>query len=285
MKLILSRKGFDSSAGGVPNPIFPDGRLLALPIPDASSTIRYGDIAFDGTPLSTLVTPLTRGRITPEDGAHLDPDLIAEALPRAPAWRPLFGQIGPAQGHLRNHGIGAGDLFLYFGLFRRAERHADTWRWAPGARPCHLIWGWLQVESVVAVDEARKGNYAWATYHPHFQRAKDPDNVLYLARHRLRLDGGEEALPGAGVFPRLAPERQLTAPDAARTSDWRLPTWCYPEGDRTPLSYHANPQRWRKCVDWTELSAASRGQEFILDGDEYPEALPWVRELIRHRKG
>ncbi len=34
VKLILSRKGFDSSSGGVPSPIFSDGRMLSLPIPE-----------------------------------------------------------------------------------------------------------------------------------------------------------------------------------------------------------------------------------------------------------
>lgn len=33
MKLILSRKSFDSAYGGKPNLIFPDGKLLSLPIP------------------------------------------------------------------------------------------------------------------------------------------------------------------------------------------------------------------------------------------------------------
>ena len=33
MKVILSRKGFDSSNGGCPSPILPDGTLLSLPIP------------------------------------------------------------------------------------------------------------------------------------------------------------------------------------------------------------------------------------------------------------
>ena len=33
MKIILSRKGFDSSYGGYPSPIFPDGSLLSIPIP------------------------------------------------------------------------------------------------------------------------------------------------------------------------------------------------------------------------------------------------------------
>ena len=34
MKLILSRKGFDSSCGEQASPIMPDGTLLSLPIPD-----------------------------------------------------------------------------------------------------------------------------------------------------------------------------------------------------------------------------------------------------------
>jgi len=34
MKIILSRKGFDSSYGGCPSPILPDGTLLSLPIPE-----------------------------------------------------------------------------------------------------------------------------------------------------------------------------------------------------------------------------------------------------------
>ncbi|PXX98370.1 hypothetical protein [Halomonas sp. LBP4] len=283
MKLILSRKGFDSAAGGVPSPILPDGRMVALPIPDGNSIIRYRDIAHDGGSLGDLVGQLSRGRVTPDDRAHLDPDLIGAMLPRKPGWRPLFGQAGQAQGHLRNQEVGPGDLFLFFGLFRRVEPHNGAWRWTPDSRPCHVIWGWLQVAKVVPVDEARSGDYEWAAYHPHFQREGDPHNVVYLASRRLRLDGLDEALPGAGVFPHFSPGRRLTAPDAANTSTWRLPAWCYPEDGRTPLTYHANRQRWHRHADHTELTAAARGQEFILDGEEYPEAAPWAGDLIRHR--
>ena len=44
MKIIFSRKGFDSVSGRVPSPILPDGRLLSLPIPDKGSSIRYDDL-------------------------------------------------------------------------------------------------------------------------------------------------------------------------------------------------------------------------------------------------
>jgi hypothetical protein len=29
------------------------------------------------------------------------------------------------------------------------------------------------------------------------------------------------------------------------------------------------------------LTAASRGQEFVLDCDDYPEAISWVAELLK----
>ena len=45
-KIILSRKGFDSSNGGIPSPIMPDGTLLSMPIID-SSDISFSDIAWN----------------------------------------------------------------------------------------------------------------------------------------------------------------------------------------------------------------------------------------------
>ena len=41
MKVILSRKGFDSSYGGTASPILPDGTLLSLPIPSKAETVKY----------------------------------------------------------------------------------------------------------------------------------------------------------------------------------------------------------------------------------------------------
>lgn len=92
MKLILSRKGFDSSAGGVASPVLPDGAMISLPIPAKSSQIRYEDINLRGHHLGSLVSRLTRGKLKPHFSAHHDPDLEASAYPRPREWRPLFGQ-------------------------------------------------------------------------------------------------------------------------------------------------------------------------------------------------
>ncbi len=104
MKLILSMKGFDSSADKVPSPIFPDGTLFSLPIPDKYSSISYQDInGPDKQSIGPLVEGVTKGKIPSHYKAHLDPDLRREGLPRSKGWRPIFGQAGAAQTHLNNH--------------------------------------------------------------------------------------------------------------------------------------------------------------------------------------
>src|SRR5580658_3921620 len=132
MKIILSRKGFDLSAGGVPSPIFPDGTMISLPIPDKASTIAYENIAGN---VCASVGELVRdlARIPPTHRAHLDPDLSSHSVPRERGWRPLFGQVGAAEKHLENQGVGTGDVFLFFGLFRAVEESDGGWRYVRGS--------------------------------------------------------------------------------------------------------------------------------------------------------
>jgi len=121
MKLIFRRKGFDSSAGGCPSPIMPDGTLVPFPIPDKASPIRYRDVQIGGYSLGRVVADLTRAKQKPHFGAHLDPDLDAGAYPRGDGWRPVFGQADSAQSALERQGVACGDLFLFFGWFRDVE--------------------------------------------------------------------------------------------------------------------------------------------------------------------
>ena len=280
MKLILSRKGFDSSAGGVPSPIFPDGRMISLPIPDKNSPISYEDIFGGDDSFGDLVAGLTKKRIPPHFRAHLDPDLVAESLPRLPHWRPIFGQTGQAQSHLRNSGVGPGDLFVFFGLFRQIERVNGAYTWKRHSRPCHLLWGWLQVKKILHLADFPAKGYEWARYHPHFHRGEDPNNVLYFGRRHLRLAGQTGNLPGAGAFSSFSKRRQLTKPCSEKVSLWELPGWFHPGKHRKPLTYHTDSKRWQRSGDNVELKSVGRGQEFILDCDEYPEAIPWVHQLI-----
>ena len=128
MKIILSRKGFDSGSGGVPSPIFPDGLMMSLPIPDRLSGIAYKDVAGNRwLSMGEAVSQL--GAIPETHRAHLDPDLVAKSLPRKKDWRPIFGQVDAAEGHLRRQGVG---IPLVGGLIGAALDYviatAMTWR-------------------------------------------------------------------------------------------------------------------------------------------------------------
>ncbi len=278
MKIILSRKGFDSSAGGSASPILPGGAMVSMPIPDPQSPIRYGEIRQSGHDLGRLAEQLTNGRVGRGDGAHLDPDLAAEALPRRPGWRPLFGQAGAAQGHLRNQGVGSGDLFLFFGWYREVERVGGVYRFRREAPDLHVLFGWFQIESALDLAAGLPAREDWRRDHPHCHGRRGVNNVLYTATRQLRLPGYAGAVAGAGLFGRYAPRLCLTAPGGPR-GRWRAPGWLHPAGRASTLTYHRNPDRWRRVEGGTELHCAARGQDFVLDCDDYPEAVGWAWAL------
>ena len=262
MRLVLSRKGFDSGSGGCPSPLMPDGTMVSLPIPLKAAPKTYNDIAWSGgSSMGDLIRDLAPQRIRPDFQAHLDPDLRREALPRPRSWRPLFGQIGPAQSHLSKHGIGPDDLFLFFGLYRRVVQRGGRYEFERGARASHVLFGWLQVDSVHHVDQ-RSHPLDWASDHPHFHMAPNPRNVVYVSRRHLDLPGLKTAVPGAGVFRKHSQHLELTAPDAKGSSDWRLPRWFEPRRRRPALSYHGRVDRWRRDGDHVRLQTVGRGQEF-----------------------
>ncbi len=283
MKLILSRKGFDSQSGGCPSPIFPDGTIYSLPIPGRYSKIRYRDIRHGNTNIGKMVKDLTRGR-KPKDRigskcrAHLDPDINRSAYsPRKRGWRPLFGQSGAAQGHLENQNVCIGDLFLFFGLFQKIEKTSGGWCFVKDTPKQHILWGWLQIGKIRKVDELAKDELSWSRYHPHRHpsRGRNPANTLYIASEELRL-GNRSIAPGAGCFPKFHERLVLTNPDGSGVTDWRLPRAFYPDNNKPPLTYHPKPDRWNHDGHHTYLQSASRGQEFVLDLDQYPGVTDWL---------
>ena len=280
MKLIISRKGFDSSAGGCPSPVFPDRSFYTLPIPDTRSRIAYRDIHLNGLNVGKLVAGLTGDRRAGARKAHLDPDLIAGVYPRDDGWRPCLGQSGAAQGHLRKQNVGEGDLFLFFGLFRDVEKQGRVWRFVKQARPFHSLWGWLQVGEVHQIDDLVGDELPWARYHPHFHGQEDGSNTLYVASDKLYLGGQATGLPGAGVFAGMQSPLRLTAPDAGTTTQWRLPACFFPESAETAMSFHSNLARWTREGEDCYLRSAARGQEFVLDTVSYPGVVSWIRDLL-----
>jgi hypothetical protein len=279
VKLIFSRKGFDSKYGGCASPIFEDGSLCSIPIPDKSSKTQYSDIRFNGLPIAPMVERLTRGKITASAGAHLDPDLRAESIPRARGWHPIFGQANAAASHLASNKVGAGDLLLFFGCFRETTGAGPAISYVPSAPNLHAIFGWMQVGAVHSMNDQVIEAIPWARAHPHFvERDRYRNNTVYAASETL--DSLALSMPGAGTFDRIRPELILTQrePYLGR-STWRLPAFFEPRG-RSPLTYHSKASRWTLNGASVQLQTVGRGQEFVLDIDQYPEVKDWLRILL-----
>jgi len=149
----------------------------------------------------------------------------------------------------QEYGVGPGDVFLFFGLFRSVEKVGSQWHYVRSSQPRHIIFGWLQIAQRIAVAEWPR-NDRWALYHPHFARPM-ANNVIYLAERHLTLPSiNHIGVSGAGVFNSFSKELQLTAPDASSPSRWLLPGWFNPNGRDSALSYHGNPSRWAKDQFW-----------------------------------
>ena len=282
MRIIFSRKGFDSGYGGVASPILPDERLLSLPIPHKDPLRTFESVQFDGQPLSKIVQQLTKNKLGGDSSCHLDPDLRFESADRKKDWRPIFGQVDAAQTHLRNQGVKNGDLFLFFGWFKKTELWGNQLVFSPGAKDLHIMFGWLQVGEIHHPTPGFLEKYPWANDHPHcLDNGWGANNAVYLAVPKLSLPGFTKACPGGGVFPKFKRSLQLTTPGGTR-SVWRLPAWMHPEGKESSLSYHGNPNIWNLDGDYTILRSMAKGQEFVLNADHYPEAMNWARGLFEN---
>jgi len=280
MRLVLSRKGFDSSSGGVASPILPDGRLYSLPIPvPYDDRISFGHVTFEGRNIGDMVESLTKGAFKGSSNTHLDPDLRRDARPRESGWLPAFGQSDSAARHLALQEVGIGDLFLFFGWFRQTIDTPNGLRFDPSAPDLHVIFGWLQVGEILKPGENDCPIPPWLRSHPHVSghSAKARSNVIYIASPTLKIDG-LDSWPGGGVFERFSPTLSLTAPGSRLRSQWRLPRWF----DREPrLTYHTNPRRWSTRETDVLLKAAGRGQEFVINCGNSPEPVQWVRGMFQ----
>lgn len=277
MKVILSRKGFDSSTGGHPSPILPDGTLLSLPIPAEGGNlelkIRYRDlmVSNDLTYYEVMRQLFSKIKINgkkpliEESECHLDPDLIRNIYKRSNGWKPIFGQVGSSQKHLQNEEVKKGDLFIYFGLFRKVIENTNGYAYDRNSPPIHVIYGYLQIGDIHCICLKTKIP-DWMEYHPHISTSlkHKPYNTIYEATDCL---SNNSNLPGAGVF-KFHPNLQLTK-EGLSASKWRLPDLLR----ETHITYHSK-NSWKGDY----FQSAMRGQEFVIQENEQVEQ--WAMNLI-----
>lgn len=204
MRIILSRKGFDSTSGGVPSPII-NGVPYSLPIPTgkypSESTYKDLDLA------DALSTVKSKSKV--DDLCHEDPMFWED--------RCAFGQTSAAQSHLTKNHVTVGDVFLFFGLFEKPgsnDRH-------------HRVFGYLKVEEIKKAGSHPRGDEAGDTprKHPHAMGTWDSKNTIYVGRGR-KAKMADDTL-------------RLTKPGGP-LMHWRVPDWLYEIG----VTYHRQDNRW-----------------------------------------
>jgi hypothetical protein len=266
MKIILSRKGFDSQYGGQASPILPDGTMLSLPIP-SDDELRFSEIRWGGLCYLDIIRQLKPStKITEGSHCHLDPDLRSECIARPIGWMPGYGQTGSSLSELRNNGVEVGDIFLFFGWFRHTEIKNGRYRYVKGAKDLHVIYGYLQVGSIIEREEDIPN---WLLNHPHASHKNYVDawkkglNAIYLPTDTLSLN---PRLSGAGTF-NFSPHLVLTKEGCSRSK------WIFPGSMRGTKISH-NPNGWKNGY----FQSAAIGQEFVMDATA--PVIEWVENLF-----
>lgn len=276
MAVILSRKGIDSGCGAMYSPLNGEtGEYAFIPRPESEKSIvdSYTGIDYQKLPTNFMEFKNLfeiveeKGRI-PKYGAHLDPDLI-NVLSIA-HWKPIFGQKGPAQGYLRNRGIGMGSigsLFLFYSRFQTWNKQNNS------LTEGYYIYGWLEVgETIIPSNDMEE-----YSYHPHFQNyyQNDKNNILYVASENL---SGTD-LPGAGMFKKLSNSLRLSHNNLKNLLTFKLPNCA--SGSFSRLKNYRKLDNEFCLADWPQ----SYGQEAVCSeqtttSDKVRKTKAWATDLI-----
>lgn len=243
MRIIFSRKGFDSAYGGAPSPI-EGGRPISLFIPDSeNSRTTYAELGL-GDYVERLSKKTNKcAKCRRDSYCHEDPVFNGR--------RWALGQCGWSQSHLARQGVGRDDVFLFFGLFQEF-----------GGSPHHRIFGYMRVDEVLypGADPQCLVLPGFERPHPHTIGKWHKNNAIYV---------------GDGARSRSAPDRlRMSIEDDGRVSRWRIPPWL----SETRLSCHTD---WRWATKG-ELRIKSPGQEFVANIGDRADAKDWLAELMEY---
>lgn len=308
MKVILSRKGFDSSYGGFPSIILPDGKMISFPIPEKKyrNNIKEQIIKYHFTEdeLKNILDLFGKRKIKmpsapqglePKDCIfHLDPSIqnmditmtyIDEENKKNKIQLNLnekkigaLGQSGAAAGHLVNNKISPSDLtkeepalFLFFGLFQETNKELE-----PIKKPFHAIWGYLI--SYAAIDISNNPLIpVELKSHPHFINRKtyEKRNIIFYG-------------DTCGTFKFDVNHKeylQLTKKGSDNLTNWKIQNLWKKMDSKDKITMTYNDKKIKSQLDLDsecdeiEFTAASIGQEFIIKNANPQELKKWLKNL------
>ena len=275
MKVILSRKGSDSTYGGIASPIFPNNDMRSIPIPDTGGNIKYSDLKYSHELdykdfLEQLQSHNIIKKIQPKDSCHLDPDIYKDIIARPVPWKPLFGQISKAQQHLINQDIKKNDLFLFYGWFRKTVKVKNDLKYADNNN-LHIIFGYLQIGKILY--PKKDGFEEWMKYHPHLhnkKRFENDTNCIYVARDTVTWDN---RINGSDIFNF---HEKLILTKKTKSGYLSKSYWTneFPFDNTVKISRHSE-SAWKNEA---YFQSTPIGQEFVFEEKKTVEN--WAKELI-----
>jgi hypothetical protein len=267
MKVIFSRKGFDSTSGGKPSLIV-DDTIITFPIPQANTGVFYNDLI---TPLGVNYNTLFHDLgIHQFSEAHVDPDLNPDifGVERPNGWRGIFGQDDSSQTHLSKENVSENDLFLFFGWFKYGTKKGDNFFYTANKKNpdgFHMLWGFLETGKPIKVEKDKIPD--WASKHTHVLNKRlhdNSNNTLYPAAEASSI-GLKETF---GIF-NFSEDLILSNP--GNRSNWKLDK-CF---KNKKISHHGNDA---KINDSNHFQSVGRGQEFVFE--ESIDIENWAVRLI-----
>ena len=175
-----------------------------------------------------------------------------------------FGQAGKAISHLNGQGVGEGDLFLFYSSYKRNNKYI------------HAIWGYLEVGKVIECSELSDDDKNfWLNQlgdQPHKSVIATPcADIIYVAKEgNLSFN---PKFPSSGLFD-YNKNLVLTKPDQpCRT------LWCIPKLSGVVPSWNSG----RAFNEHGELMVTPCAQEFVLPAkgfDNGDKVEKWVKSLF-----
>lgn len=279
LKIILSRKGMDTSIGKLASPIFEDGTMLSLPIPvknENETGLEYEKLSFKvkEKTISQIIELLIENnnlesKVEKYKICHYDP-IINDNISGSNECMKSFGQSDSAGKYLLDYFQNKKNddtlIFLFFGRFRFVDenyKYFEKTSCLYKNNDIHVIWGYLVVDKYYTNEDICNNNLDW---HPHAQAfyKEKKNNVIFV---------------GDGNVLSFDPRRVLTKIDRTQ-KDIAMAVWdkrifdglsSNSEGHAEGIPFERHPENFRKNSNKDnpdELFIRGQWQELILTNDD-----------------
>lgn len=289
IKIILSRKGVDTSIGKIASPIFDDGRMISLPIPVSTKEVnsyknqKNTELIYEYYKFKKAFTLLELENILDNLGeyCHYDPDLRERTI--SDGWKASLGQCGPNATKLKNeyNKEEYRFIFLFFGRFRFVKEENGKYRYVVKkdisnfeekykCKDIHAIWGYLVVDDLVNNDRI-KSEFSWhphaADYYTKQDNVSNNPNIIFSGK------GGVFHFNKARILTKL--ERNIETKDISMAIWDKNKFMLSSNGDTLPKCLN---ERINSATEANELFFRGQWQELVMDFNE-EEAKEFLNKL------